>query len=193
MSSACPTSFYAAVNACRLIPNSGPILGSKSSPLGDDLNFGRPAPSGVLPKCGIRADSDRRRCPTVIPRTCSKVGTAPACQTSAPKSTDSTTFTPWAGGVLDTSVGRRELQKPGNYQRLCDLIDERGGRVRLGRSGDTFMLVVDAPPDAGWSRMAGFAYKRPEELDFHAGLILRWLRECDSLTTGPSGRASAEG
>jgi len=45
------------------------------------------------------------------------------------------------------------------------------------------MLVVDAPPGLGSSRVAGYAFADIAELDGHAQLILNWLRKLELTTT----------
>jgi hypothetical protein len=71
----------------------------------------------------------------------------------------------------------------GAYGALCDWVQGRGGKVRLGRAGQSFMLVVDAPPGLGSSRVAGYAFTDIAELDGHAQLILNWLRRLEPATT----------
>jgi hypothetical protein len=63
----------------------------------------------------------------------------------------------------------------GAYRALCGWVHEHGGKVRLGRAGEAFMLVVDAPDGSGPSRTAGYTFLDLDELDFHARLISDWL------------------
>lgn len=44
----------------------------------------------------------------------------------------------------------RDASKPGPYRTLCEWAQANGGRIRLGRAGENFMLVVEAP-DLGTS------------------------------------------
>jgi hypothetical protein len=57
-----------------------------------------------------------------------------------------------------------------------------GGTIRLGRTGECFTLVVDAPAAARSQRVAGYAFTEIAELDYHALLILSWLSEQNPYT-----------
>jgi hypothetical protein len=59
------------------------------------------------------------------------------------------------------------------YVTLCERIEAEGGRIRLGRTGQAFMLVVDGPP--GPARAAAYVFTDISRLNEHAALILRWL------------------
>ena len=61
------------------------------------------------------------------------------------------------------------------YRALCDWIEKHGGKVRLGRAGESFMLVVDAPAGPRAPRAVGYTFVDLDELDLHALLITHWL------------------
>jgi hypothetical protein len=63
------------------------------------------------------------------------------------------------------------------YVELCEWIEANGGKVRLGRTMDSFTLVVEAPSTISPHRVAGYAFGDISELDEHALLILIWLSD----------------
>jgi len=76
-----------------------------------------------------------------------------------------------------------------SYSRLCGVMDDTGGTVRLSRNGTGWGLIATLPPkqDECQQRAAGFFFNEIDELDGHAEHILLWLDEWAS-GTGPATR-----
>ena len=75
--------------------------------------------------------------------------------------------------VMTKNANATDRGRP--YAKLCDSVNGRGGKVRLGRSGRAFMLVVEDPISGASPRVAGYVFHDIAELDAHALLILTWL------------------
>jgi len=77
------------------------------------------------------------------------------------------------------------------YAKLCEAVHEKGGKIRLARSGDAFMLVVEDLTEERCPRVAGYAFPTIAELDAHSLLMLKWLRRRDSRPQNGEGVVGA--
>ncbi len=62
-----------------------------------------------------------------------------------------------------------------SFARLCELVEEAGGRVKLDRSGSDWSLVVVVPRPTS-PRAAGLVFRRIEELGRQSRVLLDWMR-----------------
>ena len=77
------------------------------------------------------------------------------------------------------SIQRREFtERP--YERLCELVQDRGGSVRLPREKGGWGLVVNLPREDWLPQAAGFFLADLDDLDMHAALCLGWMRLVES-------------
>jgi hypothetical protein len=75
------------------------------------------------------------------------------------------------------------------YERLCQLVAQEAGTVKLSRQPDTWAIQATLPPtatDLGW-RGAALLFADIAELDAQARHLLRWLE-----STRPNVRGQGE-
>ena len=85
----------------------------------------------------------------------------------------------------------KESSPENPYAKLCEAVDAIDGTVRLARSGEAFILVVEIPVGQGRPRVAGYAFPSIMELEAHSLLMLSWLSCRESRSFDGEGAVGA--